>query len=438
MSRIVITTFGSLGDLYPFIAIGLGLRERGHEVVIGTGACYRERIERLGLGFHAIRPDSDWLSDPEKVRRLSHPRWGLLRVGREWLMPGLCDSFADTLAAAKGTDLFVAMHASYATRLVAERENIPWASAIHLPIGFFSTHDPSILDMAPWLSKKLRSLGHRFWSPLFWTSKRLTRFLARPWYRLRAQIGLPATREGNPLADSHSPALVLALFSRTFADKQPDWPAQSVVTGFPFYDGNEKTPLPPELVRFLRAGPPPIVFTLGTAVSKTPGSFYRQGLACAQALQARAVLVVGKGNRNALRDLSLPAEAIAVEYAPFSQLFPHASVIVHHGGIGTTALAMRAGRPMLIIPWAWDQPDNAERAVRLGIARTISHSRFSAEQGAAELRQLLRNPTYMQRCEKIASELSRENGVGTACDAIESMLARPDAIGKATAGRDVS
>lgn len=102
MGRIVITTSGSLGDLHPYVAIALGLQERGHDLVVGTSPCYRQKIESLGLGYHAVRPDSDWLSDPEKVRRLSHHRWGLLRVGRELLLPALRESYEDTLAAAEG------------------------------------------------------------------------------------------------------------------------------------------------------------------------------------------------------------------------------------------------------------------------------------------------------------------------------------------------
>ena len=109
MGRIVITTAGSLGDLHPYIAIAAGLQSRGHEVVMATNACYKQKVESLGLGFRPVRPDSDWLSHADKVRRFSHPRLGLLRVGREWLMPALRESYKDTLAAAEDADLLVAM-----------------------------------------------------------------------------------------------------------------------------------------------------------------------------------------------------------------------------------------------------------------------------------------------------------------------------------------
>ena len=112
--RIVITTWGSLGDLYPYLAIGLGLKALGHDVIVGTGECYRRKIEELGLGFRAVRPDCDWLNDPEMLRRLSHPRWGMIRVAR-MVLSKLHESYEDTLASAEGADLLVGNLATYAT-----------------------------------------------------------------------------------------------------------------------------------------------------------------------------------------------------------------------------------------------------------------------------------------------------------------------------------
>jgi UDP:flavonoid glycosyltransferase YjiC (YdhE family) len=324
------------------------------------------------------------------------------------------------MAASDGADLLVAMLASYATRLVAEKRAIPWVSAVHIPMGFFSTYDPPLLEVAPTLSKNLRFLGRMFWGPVFWFSKRASRFMAKPWYRLRSEIGLPPTQEGNPLADSHSPLLVLALFSKLLADKQPDWPSQTVITGFPFHDTDGAAGLPPQLARFLDEGPPPIVFTLGSAVSMNPGSFYDYSLAAANLINQRAVLVVGKGNRGRLPPVS--AEVIAVEYAPFVELFPRSAAVVHHGGVGTTGLAMRSGCPMLVVPCAWDQPDNAERAVRLGIARMLSKNRYTPNRAAAELRRILENPAYSLRASQVGAQMRRENGVEAACDALEKLL----------------
>ena len=334
-------------------------------------------------------------------------------------MPSLRESYEDTLRAAEGADLLIGMHAAYATRLVAEKTGIPWASAVHIPMGFFSAYDPPILDFAPSASRRLRFLGSPFWRLLFWFCKRISRPMAKPWYQLRKEIGLPPTSEGNPLSDSHSPQLVLALFSRLLADRQADWPRQAIITGFPFFDVNGQEELPDAVTRFLDAGPPPIVFTLGSAVSMNPGSFYEISAKCSKLLNERAILVTGNGNPQLP---TLPDSVIAVKYAPFSRLFPRASAIVHHGGVGTTGMAMSAGRPMLIVPNSWDQPDNAQRAVRRGIACTVSQRHFTPDRAAVELRKLLHKPTYLTRSLEVQRQLQDEDGAKTACNAVELLL----------------
>lgn len=416
--RIVITTFGSLGDLHPYVAIALGLAARGHEPIIATAECYRKKIEALGLAFRPVRPDCNWVTDPQIMPRYMHLRWGLYRLVREMALPALRETYDDLLAAANGADLIFSQYALGA-RLVAEKTGIAWASSIHMPLFFFSTHDLPVLPVAPLLSRKLRWLGPAFWRPVYWGAKRASRVVGRPWYRLRDELGLPGSKETNPLLDSHSPALVLALFSRLFAGSQPDWPQNTVITGFPFFDQHGQTGLPPELNRFLDDGTPPIVFTLGTAVAARAGRFFEHSAEAARLLGRRAVLVLND-IRN--RPATLPPGVMACEYARFSELFPRAAAIVHHGGIGSTGLAMRSGRPMLIMPCAWDQPDNAERAVRLGIARTISPGHFTPERVVAELRELLDNPVYSQRALAVADQMQNEDGVRSACDALEALL----------------
>jgi UDP:flavonoid glycosyltransferase YjiC (YdhE family) len=414
--RIVITTWGSLGDLHPYLAIGLGLKALGHDVIVGTGECYRRKIEELGLGFRAVRPDCAWVADPSALRWVAHPRWGLLRA-LQMVLPALRESYEDTLAAAEGADLLVGNQATYATRLVAEKRDIPWASAMHIPTLFFSAYDPPLLPGFPGLSKSLRFLGPNFWGPLGRFMKWSTRWLARPWHSFRREIGLPPAYGANPLTDGYSPRLHLALFSKRLLDKQPDWPKQTVVTGFPWFDGS--TELPPALAQYLDGGSPPLVFTLGTAVAADAGRFYETSARAARLLGRRAVLILNNP-RNRLP--ALPAGVAAFDYAPFSELFPRAAAVVHHGGIGTTGLAMRSGRPMLVMPCAWDQPDNAERAARLGISRTIPRHRYTPAQVAAELRHLLDDPAYGRRAAEVGEQIRQENGVRVACNALGGML----------------
>ena len=414
--RIVLTTFGSLGDLHPYLAVALGLRARGHDAVIATGECYRPKVEALGLGFRAVRPDCDWVSDPEVMRRMSHSRWGLIRVLREIALPTLKETYEDMLAALRDADLLVSNQGVLAGRLAAEKLEVPWVSAMHIPLLLYSSYDPPVLPISPGISKRLRRLGPTFWKPFASLVRSTTAVWARPLHWLRAEIGLSRVPEKNPLVDGYSPALHLALFSKHIAAKQRDWPAQAVVTGFPWFD--PEASLPDELAQFLDAGPPPIVFTIGTALSADAGEFFERSIAAAQLLGRRAVLVTNAPSKSLK---SLPESIAICDYAPFTALFPRAAAIVHHGGIGTTALAMRSGRPMLVMPCAWDQPDNAERAARLGIARIIPRHRYTSAR-AAELQRLLGTPSYSRRAAEVAELVQQEDGVRSACDALEALL----------------
>ena len=157
--RIVITTVGSLGDVYPFLAIALGLQSRGHDVLLATCEAYRKKIEGLGLGFRPLRPDSDALDDPAVMGRYMDLRRGTKRVLRDWVMPVIRESYEDTQAAAEGADLLVSHAITFATRLVAEKRGIPWVSTMVSPVGFFSAFAPPLMPGYPGLSKAIRRMG---------------------------------------------------------------------------------------------------------------------------------------------------------------------------------------------------------------------------------------------------------------------------------------
>jgi rhamnosyltransferase subunit B len=174
------------------------------------------------------------------------------------------------------------------------------------------------------------------------------------------------------------------------------------------------------LEHFLENGPAPVLFTLGSSAVMQPGEFFRESIAAVHALGLRAVLLAGKG-RDEIHN-PLPDSILVKGYVPFSKIMPRAAAIVHQGGIGTTAQALRAGRPMLIAPWSHDQPDNAERVRRLGLGRTIPRNRYYAPRVANELRALLMDASYEQRTSEIAAHIAQEDGVMNACDAIEQSL----------------
>lgn len=418
--RIILTTFGSYGDLHPYIALALGLRERGHRVALAAQDVYQAKVEALGVEFHALRPASP---PPEQIAeiidKVMDQRTGPRFVVRDLCMPALRETYEDLLTFAHDADLLVGHPLTFATRLVAEKRGIPWASSVLAPLSFFSAHEPPVFPQAQ-LLRKLRFLGPRFHRPLFGLMKWTCRSWTTSWHALRAELGLPRVPDAL-FAGQHSPELVLALYSPVLGQPQPDWPANVHVTGYLFYDHDGDAGLTPELERFLASGPAPIVFTLGTSAVVNPGAFFEESIRAARLLGRRAVLLVGRDERTWPKG-PLPEGMITCPYAPFSQLFPRAAAVVHQCGAGTMGQALRAGRPMLCVPFAHDQPDHADRACRLGVARSVHRYKYRTDEVARELRALLEDETYAGRAAEVALQVSKEDGREAACSAIESQL----------------
>ena len=404
MSRIVLTTIGSLGDLHPFIALGLGLRDRGHGVVFATVTDYRTKIESLGFEFRSIRPDHIAVDDPKMLALMMALQKGTERVIREYILGSLRETYADLMDVAQNSDFIVSHEVVYAAPLVAEMLKIRWASCTLAPGAFFSAYDPIVLPPFPALAK-LRILGPSVNQRVMDFAKFVTRDWGEPIHQLRQKLGLAPV--GNPIIDDKfSPYLVLALFSSLLGTPQPDWAPNTVVTGFTFYDSNGKSGLTPELNRFLDGGEPPIVFTLGSAAVLSAGDFYEESVQAAKTLDRRAVLLVGKNPP----PKDLPASIVAFDYVPYSELFPRACAIVHQGRIGTTAQGLRAGHPTLVVPYSHDQPDNAARLERLGTSRTISRKNYRATWASKELSALLNNSSYSSKAKEVSRIIQSENG----------------------------
>ena len=417
--RVVLATYGSPGDLNPYLAIGRELARRGHPVAIATSACHAARVAAAGLECRPVRPDRDPdRPDPDLIERVRHGLRSPAAVFREMFMPELEASYHDLVAATADADLLVSHTLAFAAPLVAETTGVAWASAVVQPLGFFSGYDPPVLG-PPALVEALRRAGPNATRPAIRAAKGATGPWTRPWHDLRRTLGLPVVRTNPVFAGQHSPRLVLALFSPLLGRPQPDWPAHVVVCGFPFPDA-ERPPLPDALRAFLDAGPPPVVFTLGTTAVNDAGRFYEVSAGAAAAVGRRAVLVTGRDPAN--RPSGLPDGMVAVPWAAYESLFPLAEAIVHQAGIGTLSRAMEAGKPMLAMPYAHDQPDNAARARRLGIARVVPRRRYATERVAQELAVLLGLGRYAERAAAVGAAVRREAGVATACEAIEALL----------------
>jgi UDP:flavonoid glycosyltransferase YjiC (YdhE family) len=244
-----------------------------------------------------------------------------------------------------------------------------------------------------------------------------------PVARLRQELGLPPGR--NPIFEGqHSPLLTLAFWWEEFGRPQPDWPKSARVVGFPYYDRKEGQGMPPELEAFLQSGSPPLVFTLGSAAVMDAGDFFEVSIRGALRANRRAVLLTGPEGHNPLPN-PLPKGIIAVPYAPYSELFFRACAIVHSGGVGTTAQALRAGRPQLIVPFSHDQFDNAARVARLGAGRVMPRHRYRILHVGADLMRMTNDTPYQEKAKQVAQRMEGMDGARAACDAIESVLYSP-------------
>ena len=422
--RIVFSTYGTFGDVNPLIALSLELKRRGHTPVLAGPEMFRAKIEPLGIGFARVRPDQD-PNDTRLIAMIYDIKHGTETGLRKFLFPALRESYDDLLAAVQaegGADLLVTGELAYAGPMVAEKTGIPWASYALAPFSFFSAYDPPVLPPYPTLARvqeMVPAFGH--------VVARVARFVTRKWpepvYALRRELGLPPGKD--PIFDAkHSESLALALFSSVMGAPQPDWPRSAKITGFAFYDGTgDEGRLPPELAAFLESGLPPLIFTLGSAAVMHAGDFYEQSAEAAELLGQRAVLLIGADDRN-LPKRKLPDTICVTRYAPYSQIFPRASVIIHQAGIGTTAQALRAGRPMLVMPYSHDQPDNARRVRRLGVAEVLGRKQYRAKGAARLIWQLLSDNAYAARATAVAAKIAAENGAVAACDALEAMPKR--------------
>lgn len=417
MAKIVLATFGSLGDLHPIVALGLELKRRGHHITFATMDFYREKIEMLGFVHVRMAPHVN-PDDVAEMPELVDASKGTEKILREIIIANVPAMYDDLLAAVKGAEVLVSGEIIYAAKSVVEKTGIKWVTTTLAPISMFSTYDPPVPPTAIWF-ENLRFLGSTFHSLLF----RLIRMSMTSWldeYRtFRRGIGLDP--DDDPIfRDKFSRDLHLIMFSRMLGAPQPDWPAGAVQTGFCFYDGQADTgKMPDALGEFLEAGEPPIVFTLGSAAVMDPRDFFVDSVKAAKMLGRRAVLLYGVFGEH---PPGLTADIVGFDYAPYSLLFPRAACVVHQAGVGTTGQVLRAGVPHLIVPFAHDQPDNAARCRRLGVAEIISRDSYDAESAAKMLRQVLEDERYRQRSAEVAAIVNSEGGTAAACDAIEGIL----------------
>jgi rhamnosyltransferase subunit B len=428
--RIVIATFGSYGDVHPFIALAVQLRARGFAPVIATMAEYHEKVTAEGIDFHAVRPAMETIMrdsgiDPAKGAD------ALVRRGPNFIFdtmiaPYLTETYPDLAEIVEGAEMVVASSFAVPARFAAEAFGVPLASVLLSPVLFFSAHEPIHINELAWLPWVQQRIGPRRTRWLLDAMAEVLRRRQRAANDFLGQIGLPPLSRDVFMQGPLHADLLAGLYSPVLGEVPPDAPSGAFVAGFTFHDSERGEPatLSPALAAFLDAGPPPVVFTLGSFVSYGGADFYRDSVAAARRIGRRAVLLVAPGQEAAIAaHAGAAADVHVAGYVPHSLIFPRAAAIVHHGGIGTVGQALRAGRPQLVCPMFGDQPDNAERLVRLGVARRLDRRRYDAARAASALADLLAGD-HPARAVEVGRRVATEDGAAVLAGRIAASLAR--------------
>lgn len=412
--HVLVVAIGTAGDTYPFLRIARDLLARGHRVRLLGLAAHAGVAARAGVPFHGVGTEEEYratLDHPD----VWHPRkgFGVLWAGMRDSIDALPQYLAALPAEERVVMLAHPLALTGAALARAQRPDLRIVAAWLAPANLRTLHDPLLIG----------PLRIPRWMPLSWRHwlwRRVDAALVDPAAvpdinAARDRYGLAPIRHFidhlHNVADAH-----LTLFPSWFAATPPDWSQPLVEGAFPLYDPHLPADLPPELAQFLHDGAAPVVFT--------PGSGNRQAarwLACAvqaaQRLGRRAILLTP---HRAQVPAQLPPGVLWLPYVPLRPLLKHAAALVHHGGIGTTAEALRAGVPQLIIPLAYDQFDNGARVEALAAGRMLAGIRARPRAIAAALRRMLDSDAIRAGCAQ-AARLASAEGPDLAAQ-VESLL----------------
>lgn len=417
---VILATFGTGGDLEPFILIARGLRARGHRVCIVASRDHAPRLRDCGLPhrlYGTLSQIDAMLDDPE----LWHERRGLGVLGRG--LAAILPEAVEAIASRAGEGPCVALCHPFmlpAADIVRSRHaGLRVVGAWLAPSNLRSLQDPMMLG-----PRRIPA-----WVPIAWR-RALWRFVDHHWIDNVMLPGLDAVRAAHGIApvdrcyfDHLADACDagVGLFPAWFAPPASDWPSPFIEAGFPLAIAPASTRLPEPVERFLAQGEAPVVVTFGTGMRQAADVFER----CRRALRTlgRRGLFVSRHAAQIPADLG--PDILWVPQLPFETLLPRVAAIVHHGGIGTAAQALRAGVPQLVVASGFDQFDNGERLRTLGVGDMLPASRASARALRRRLAALLDPASTRHACATIRRHMAADDPAATLMDGVAAAIASP-------------
>ena len=416
--RICVVALGTHGDVRPLLALAEGLSRAGDQVVFATHRYYENMVTDRGLGFRAVEVNPREVIDS--------------RLGRGWVRSGtnplqfirhfgaLAYSFGrelmeDCYRACRDAEVIVTGLLSYfATWHVAERLQVPLAAAFLQPVTP-SRHLPSVFfaelpGPAP-ARRAYNYVSHLLVELLLWN------VLRTPTNRVRADVlGLPAVPRWRTFASHLRDSLVLYGYSPEVLPRPGDWTDQVQVTGYWFLDGEGDHWQPDDdLVRFLKGGSAPVYVGFGSMSSDDEEDLTGLVFAALRSLGLRGILATGWGG---LSPAQLPPDMLMLDWVPHDWLFPRTAAVIHHGGAGTVATALRCGVPQVVVPFFGDQHFWGQRIHRLAVAPPpVPRRRLTADRLAVALRAVTSDPPLRARAAAVGARIRDEDGVSAATHA---------------------
>jgi sterol 3beta-glucosyltransferase len=417
--RILLLGFGSRGDVQPLLALGHGLEAAGYEVAIGAGSNFRSLIENEGFIYEAIRTDMEQVVNSES--------------GKEWINNSSDNPFREAqnmkrvlaeTADETGEDAMGMI--SRADVVVSGLPTFTFAHGIckklgkkHITINLFpfsptAEGDATMIPYVPRRNFPLNRLsGYVQQYFLYWIFKDASNAFF-------AKQGIPAMNYGDYTRAYNKEVPIIYGVSPLVMPHPNDWKDSNFVTGYWFYDAPSDWNPSQALSDFLKAGEAPVYIGFGSMSNKNPEATAKLMIEALQASGKRGIIHTGWAG---LRAENLPKEIFLLDFAPHDWLFPQMAAVVHHGGSGTTAAALRAGVPSVIVPHFGDQPYWGRRIHELGVgAAPIPRHKLNSERLAKAIQSMVNNPSMKEKATKLGAAIRQERGVENAVKAFDKLL----------------
>ncbi|GAA6140269.1 glycosyltransferase [Hydrogenophaga sp. 5NK40-0174] len=415
----VLITVGTFGDVFPFMRIAKMLTRMGRRATLITNAYHSRLLEGSGIEYIGIGTDEDYrrfITDPD----LWHPSRGFESVMRDYKEQLLQMVEAIRQATEDGPAMALAYPFAVPAAMMAEElGHIEKVASVYLsPSTLRTCHHP--MRIGDHIVPK--------WVPVVWR-KALWRLIETRKVDPTGVQRVDAVRkilQLPPMASSFlthiesAPDFTVTLFPQWFAPTMPDWPKPLVSGDFQLRPPDEDIALPDRLRSFLSSGSEPLVFCSGSGVVHPKAKhMFKCAVQATKTLGARAIFLTQE--RAQVPD-DLPANIHWESYASLSALLPRCKAIIHHGGVGTTAEALRAATPQLVTAFGWDQYDNGSRAAEQGAGLVMSAHKLTPRNLTQAIGKLLSSQDMPTNCVIASRHFDKQQPTEALCVNIERMF----------------